>query len=135
MPQAASIISSSAMNSRSLRALVSRYADMATPDIPNNNEGWGRVLLDDALYFDGDAIEFKIADETTGATSKQRVFAGGDIVTGAATVISAMGAGKSAAADIDRFLCGETVPEAEAEAAPEAEAKEAEESADEEKSE
>jgi NADPH-dependent glutamate synthase beta subunit-like oxidoreductase len=34
------------------------------------------------------------------------VWAGGDIVTGAATVISAMGAGKRAAADIDAFLKG-----------------------------
>jgi glutamate synthase (NADPH/NADH) small chain len=44
------------------------------------------------------------ADEETGRTAKERVWAGGDIVTGAATVISAMGAGKRAAADIDRFL-------------------------------
>jgi glutamate synthase (NADPH/NADH) small chain len=49
-----------------------------------------------------------VADETTGKTTKDRVWAGGDIVTGAATVISAMGAGKRAAADIDRFLRGET---------------------------
>ncbi|UCD08638.1 MAG: NADPH-dependent glutamate synthase [Dehalococcoidales bacterium] len=45
-----------------------------------------------------------IADEETGKTVKDRVWAGGDIVTGAATVISAMGAGKRAAADIDKFL-------------------------------
>jgi glutamate synthase (NADPH/NADH) small chain len=44
------------------------------------------------------------ADEATGKTRKDRVWAGGDIVTGAATVISAMGAGKLAAADMDRFL-------------------------------
>ena len=50
-----------------------------------------------------------VADEETGRTTKARVWAGGDIVTGAATVISAMGAGKRAAADIDRFLRGETV--------------------------
>ncbi len=48
-----------------------------------------------------------VADEETGRTTKERVWAGGDIVTGAATVISAMGAGKRAAADIDRFLRGE----------------------------
>ena len=48
-----------------------------------------------------------VADEDTGKTTKSRVWAGGDIVTGAATVISAMGAGKRAAADIDRFLRGE----------------------------
>jgi glutamate synthase (NADPH/NADH) small chain len=45
-----------------------------------------------------------VADETNGKTVKDRVWAGGDIVTGAATVISAMGAGKRAAADIDQFL-------------------------------
>lgn len=43
------------------------------------------------------------ADED-GTTSREGVFAGGDIVTGAATVISAMGAGKKAAAAIDRYL-------------------------------
>ena len=47
-----------------------------------------------------------VADEATGKTVKDRVWAGGDIVTGAATVISAMGAGKLAAADIDKFLRG-----------------------------
>ena len=47
-----------------------------------------------------------VADEATGKTKKDKVWAGGDIVTGAATVISAMGAGKAAAADIDRFLRG-----------------------------
>jgi glutamate synthase (NADPH/NADH) small chain len=57
-----------------------------------------------------------VADEETGKTTKDRVWAGGDIVTGAATVISAMGAGKRAAADIDRFLRKEMVPEGEAEA-------------------
>ena len=45
-----------------------------------------------------------IADEVTGRTKKRGVWAGGDIVTGSATVISAMGAGKRAAADIDKFL-------------------------------
>ncbi|MDD2340670.1 MAG: NADPH-dependent glutamate synthase [Methanosarcina sp.] len=45
-----------------------------------------------------------VADEETGATSKCGVFAGGDVVTGAATVISAMGAGKKAARAIDEFL-------------------------------
>lgn len=44
------------------------------------------------------------ADAETGRTSEKGVWAGGDAVTGAATVISAMGAGKRAAADIDRFL-------------------------------
>jgi glutamate synthase (NADPH/NADH) small chain len=47
-----------------------------------------------------------VADEATGKTRKDKVWAGGDIVTGAATVISAMGAGKLAAADMDKFLRG-----------------------------
>jgi glutamate synthase (NADPH/NADH) small chain len=45
-----------------------------------------------------------VADEVTGKTTKPKVWAGGDIVTGAATVISAMGAGKRAAASIDTYL-------------------------------
>jgi len=45
-----------------------------------------------------------IAEEETGATSLKGVFAGGDIVTGAATVILAMGAGRGAATAINEFL-------------------------------
>ncbi len=45
-----------------------------------------------------------IVEENTGATSREGVYAGGDAVTGAATVISAMGAGKVAAKAIDEFL-------------------------------
>lgn len=45
-----------------------------------------------------------IAEEATGQTSKPGVFAGGDIVTGAATVILAMGAGKKAAQAIHEYL-------------------------------
>ena len=59
-----------------------------TPDLPVNR--WGHI----------------IADPATGATNKQGVFAGGDIVTGGATVISAMGAGRRAARAIDRYLAG-----------------------------
>ena len=47
-----------------------------------------------------------IVEETTGATSRKGVYAGGDAVTGAATVISAMGAGKTAAKAIDEYLKG-----------------------------
>jgi len=47
-----------------------------------------------------------VADEETGKTVKDKVWAGGDIVTGAATVISAMGAGKRSAASIDEYLRG-----------------------------
>ncbi len=45
-----------------------------------------------------------IADEELGRTSKEGVFAGGDAVTGAATVILAMGAGKAGAKGIDEYL-------------------------------
>lgn len=45
-----------------------------------------------------------VADEETGKTSKAHVYAGGDVVTGAATVILAMGAGKAAAEAIDNEL-------------------------------
>ena len=45
-----------------------------------------------------------VATEDTGATSKEGVFAGGDAVTGAATVILAMGAGKAGAKGIDEYL-------------------------------
>ena len=47
-----------------------------------------------------------IADEENGKTTKDGVYAGGDAVTGAATVILAMGAGKSAAQGIDEFIKG-----------------------------
>ena len=45
-----------------------------------------------------------VADENNGKTSKEGVYAGGDAVTGAATVILAMGAGKAAAKGIDEYL-------------------------------
>lgn len=63
------------------------------PIIPSTTKGleltkWGTVLT----------------DEATGKTSKDRVWCGGDMATGAATVISAMGAGRRAATDIDALL-------------------------------
>ena len=45
-----------------------------------------------------------IVDEATGLTSREGVYAGGDAVTGAATVILAMGAGKTAATAIDQYI-------------------------------
>lgn len=57
-----------------------------TPDLKTNQ--WGYIM----------------ADEETLKTSKRGVFAGGDIVTGGATVILAMGAGRRAAKAIDEFL-------------------------------
>jgi glutamate synthase (NADPH/NADH) small chain len=57
-----------------------------TPDLRTNK--WG--------YFDVDPQTFR--------TSKRAVFAGGDIVSGAATVILAMGAGRAAARSIHEYL-------------------------------
>ncbi len=45
-----------------------------------------------------------IVEEGTGRTSRKGIYAGGDAVTGAATVIYAMGAGKNAAVAIDKYL-------------------------------
>jgi glutamate synthase (NADPH/NADH) small chain len=59
-----------------------------TPDLPLNRKG------------------YITADPETGATAKRGVFAGGDIVTGGATVISAMGAGRRAARAIHEYLSG-----------------------------
>lgn len=55
-----------------------------------------------------------VADLDTGRTGKKGVFAGGDIVTGGATVILAMGAGRRAAASIDEYLRTGRWEEAEA---------------------
>ncbi|MCK9479541.1 MAG: NADPH-dependent glutamate synthase [Firmicutes bacterium] len=60
-----------------------------TPDLKTHN--WGGIITDDA-----------------GRTSKPGVFAGGDAVTGAATVILAMGAGKAAAAAMDEYAALKT---------------------------
>ena len=50
-----------------------------------------------------------IVEEETGLTSREGVYAGGDAVTGAATVILAMGAGKTAAKAIDEHISGKSV--------------------------
>ena len=50
-----------------------------------------------------------VAEEANGQTSREGVFAGGDAVTGAATVILAMGAGKAAAKGIDEYLSAKRV--------------------------
>jgi glutamate synthase (NADPH/NADH) small chain len=60
----------------------------ATPDLEKNRRG------------------YVVVNEQTGETSLQNVFAGGDIVTGAATVILAMGAGRRAAKEIAVRLLG-----------------------------
>ena len=63
------------------------------PLIKNTTEGletqkWGGIIV----------------EEDTGLTSREGIYAGGDAVTGAATVILAMGAGKTAAKAIDEYL-------------------------------
>jgi glutamate synthase (NADPH/NADH) small chain len=64
------------------------------------------------VFLDAEGLErtrhgTAVADPGTGRTKKTHVWAGGDVVTGAATVISAMGAGKRAAIDMHNFLKGE----------------------------
>jgi len=77
----------------------------ANPLVPSTTPGletnkWGNI----------------VADLDTGKTSKDRVWAGGDIVTGAATVILAMGAGRKAALSmLDTFGLGEPAPKPDAE--------------------
>lgn len=46
--------------------LVNSTADMSVADIPNNNEGWGRILMDNALYFSGDTRELIVEDIADG---------------------------------------------------------------------
>jgi hypothetical protein len=53
-------------------ALVNGADDMGAANIPNNTEGWGRVLLDDVLYFDGDARELRV-EEHAGVSTGQTV--------------------------------------------------------------
>jgi len=65
-----------------------KFISETTPDLKTSK--WGTFLV----------------DEETGETSKKGVFAGGDIVTGSATVIKAMGAGRVAAKAINEYLAG-----------------------------
>ncbi|SFN07238.1 NADPH-dependent glutamate synthase [Thermodesulforhabdus norvegica] len=72
--------------------VIMSLGNSPNPLVPQNTPGlettrWGTIVADE-----------------NGRTSKRGVWAGGDIVTGAATVISAMGAGKRAALDIDAYL-------------------------------
>ncbi len=60
-----------------------------------------------------------VAEDETMQTSKPGVFAAGDIVSGAATVISAMGQAKTAARHIHKYLTGEEPPGFESEEEPE----------------
>ena len=62
------------------------------------------LILSTTEGLEGDKWGCIVADEETGKTSLEGVYAGGDVVTGAATVILAMGAGKKAAIAIDEYL-------------------------------
>jgi glutamate synthase (NADPH/NADH) small chain len=74
------------------------------------------VLLKSTEGLETDRWGCLVVDEETGQTSRPRVYAGGDIVTGAATVILAAGAGKSAAAAIHRDLSASPAKERRVEA-------------------
>jgi glutamate synthase (NADPH/NADH) small chain len=69
-----------------LGTMPRKFIAETTPDLKTSD--WGTFLV----------------EEETGATSKKGVFAGGDIVTGSATVIKAMGAGRVAAKAINEYL-------------------------------
>jgi glutamate synthase (NADPH/NADH) small chain len=80
-----------------LDSVIVAIGNRPNPLLPRTVEGlatqsWGGIIVSPA-----------------GQTSLPQVFAGGDIVTGGATVIEAMGAGKRAARAMDRFLRGEAV--------------------------
>ena len=66
------------------------------------------LIKDTTAGLDTNSYGCIIAKEENGQTSKTAVYAGGDAVTGAATVILAMGAGKAAAKGIDDYLMGRT---------------------------
>ncbi|MCI1904647.1 NADPH-dependent glutamate synthase [Enterococcus hirae] len=72
--------------------------------IESIGQGANRVLLDTFPELKNNKWGYIDADEETGATSIPGVYAGGDIVTGAATVILAMGAGKIAAQEMDKYI-------------------------------
>jgi hypothetical protein len=53
--------------------LVNGGRDMGSADQPNNAEGWGRMLLDDVLYFAGDARELRLVDDSVGLATGEQV--------------------------------------------------------------
>jgi hypothetical protein len=54
--------------------LVNAATDAGSPDIPNNNEGFGRLLLDDGLFFDGDSRELRLEQDGGLGTGETRSF-------------------------------------------------------------
>jgi hypothetical protein len=51
--------------------LTNSAADMGGSDVPNHNEGWGRVLLEDVLHFQGDAREIRVEENAVGLSTGQ----------------------------------------------------------------
>jgi glutamate synthase (NADPH/NADH) small chain len=80
-------------------------AEVAVVAIGNDPNPVLRRVTPDLEHTDRGTL---VVDEETGRTSKPGVWAGGDIVTGGATVILAMGAGRRAARDIDAHLTART---------------------------
>ncbi len=54
--------------------LVNGSTDMGASDLPNQTEGWGRLRLDDALYFDGETRELRAEQDAGVATAETRTF-------------------------------------------------------------
>ena len=70
-----------------------------------NREEYGKLQVFVLFLQDmGHEIDGSIITDEDGLTSCEGIYAGGDAVTGAATVILAMGAGKKAAAAMDRYI-------------------------------
>jgi len=78
-------------------------ADAVIHAIGQRSEQKGFSAFNDLMWTERSTIE---ADPLTGQTGDKRVFAGGDAVTGPATIIEAIAAGKIAAYNIDRYLQG-----------------------------
>ncbi|MEW6743656.1 MAG: S8 family serine peptidase [Planctomycetota bacterium] len=97
-------------------SLINGARDIGTANIPNNDEGWGRVLLDDVLYFDGDTRELRVEDESPGlvtggsATYDYEVEAGEalEIVLVWADYPATAGSGRALINNLDLTVTGPT---------------------------
>ena len=99
-------------------AVKATNTEVLSIELPRDTKGWGGTVImslgtspnplisSTTIGLDTNKRKCIIADEETGKTTKEGVYAGGDAVTGAATVILAMGAGKAAAKGIDEFIKG-----------------------------
>ena len=73
-------------------------------EIPGSGTSPNPLISSTTYGLDVNRRKCIVAEEETGKTSKEGVYAGGDAVTGAATVILAMGAGKAGAKGIDEYI-------------------------------